>query len=91
MFEIDVNEFRLPPKPKQLDGIRAIILNKVFALFDDMGSGKTKQTIDAACWMYKRGRIDTVVVLAPAQVKSVWTDPDLGEIVKHGWVRARIF
>ena len=91
MFEIDVNEFKLPPKPKQLDGIRAIILNKAFALFDDMGSGKTKQTIDAACWLYKRGRIDTVIVLAPAQVKSVWTDPDLGEVVKHGWVRARIF
>lgn len=91
MIEIDPTRFKLPPFKHQLDGIKALSTNENFALFDEMGVGKTKQVIDAAGVLFDAGLIDTVVVACPAQVKTVWLDPDLGEIVKHSWVPSSVF
>jgi len=54
-----------------------------FALFDEMGLGKTKQCIDAAQLLYESGDIDSVIVAAPAAVRSVWYDPEFGELKRH--------
>lgn len=54
-------------------------------LADDMRLGKTKQVIDAACHLYQNNEIDQVLVVAPAPVRSVWFDEDLGELKKHLW------
>lgn len=59
------------------------VLGGCFALFDEMGIGKTKQVIDAAQILYEKGEIDKVVVVAPVAVRSVWFDPELGELKKH--------
>lgn len=56
-----------------------------FALFDEMGVGKTKQTIDAASLLRWLGQIDRVIVLSPAAVRSVWYDPEFGQITQHAW------
>lgn len=78
-----------PPKPHQLDGVGRLYSGPFggFALFDEMGVGKTKQAVDAAQLRYALGEIDTVVVLAPASVRPIWLDPDpdLGELVKDRW------
>lgn len=56
-----------------------------FALFDEMGAGKTKQVCDSAQVLFEAGEIDTVIVVCPAYVRGVWFDPKIGEIQKHLW------
>jgi SNF2 family DNA or RNA helicase len=59
--------------------------NMGFALFDDMGTGKTKTFIDAACGLKARDKIDAVLVVAPNSLKNNWGHPERGQIVTHGW------
>lgn len=61
-----------------------------FALFDEMGVGKTKQVIDAAQVLYEKGEINKVVVVAPVAVRSVWFDPELGELKKWLYNSSRV-
>jgi SNF2 family DNA or RNA helicase len=76
-------DYRLKPYDHQLQGINALIQNPFFALFDEMGVGKTKQVIDAAQTLFQAGTINKVIVVAPAAVRSVWYDQDFGELSKH--------
>ncbi len=55
-----------------------------FALFDEMGAGKTRQVIEAASELWEAKELDIVLVVAPASVRTVWYDPILGEIKKYG-------
>ena len=76
---------RLKPFKHQLHGIHALIKNSTFALFDEMGVGKTKQVIDAAQVLYTQGKIDRIIIVATTPVRDVWYDEELGEIQKHLW------
>lgn len=91
----ELNRSRLTPFAHQLDGIHALVENPTFALFDEMGVGKTKQVIDAAQVLYEQGKIDRVIVVAPTPVRDVWFDEELGELRKHLWtnqdVRVTLF
>ena len=81
------------PYAHQVVGIEALVkkdepesgrvIPGVFALFDEMGAGKTKQVIDAMQLLYERGEIDNVIVLVPAAARDVWYDPEIGELKKH--------
>lgn len=64
-------------------GVRAIMANPFFGLFDQMGAMKTAQSIIAAQFLYEVGEIDQVLVVAPASVRDVWYDEELGELQKH--------
>lgn len=77
--------FKTPPFKHQLVGVEALLKNKAFAIFDEMGAGKSKQVVDAACCLAKADKIDTIVVLAPASVRCVWLDKEIGEIRRHSW------
>lgn len=85
---IDWSLCRTAPYAHQKEGVLKLLQNRAFALFDEVGCGKTKQPIDAAGFLYRQRVIDTVLVVAPASVRSVWLDPDpvLGEVAKHVWV-----
>lgn len=76
-----------PPRPMQVEGTEALLRHPRFALFDKVGAGKTKQIIDAAQVLYEAGEVDTMLVVSPASVRGVWSNPDpvLGEVAKHGW------
>jgi SNF2 family DNA or RNA helicase len=76
---------RMKPYDHQLVGIQALVDRPIFALFDEPGAGKTKQVIDPAQVLFFENVIDTVIVLCPASVRTVWTDPELGELRKHLW------
>ena len=73
-------------------GVRALIANPYFALFDEMGAMKTAQTIIAAQFLYLQGVIENVIVICPASVKMVWYDPELGELAaqRFGKVHFRV-
>jgi hypothetical protein len=62
------------------------VLPGAFFLTDQMRLGKSKQVIDTAQVLFERNEIDSVIVVAPAPVRDVWYDPELGEIQKHRWL-----
>lgn len=81
--ELNLDQCKIRPFTHQVIGIKKLLENPFFALFDEMGAGKTLQVIVAACLMFQRGMIKKVIVVCPNSVVPVWFDEDLGEIVKH--------
>ncbi len=58
------------------------------AIFWDQGTGKSKLTIDTACWLWLRGLIDGVLVVAPNGVHRNWVENEIpdhvpDEVIKH--------
>ena len=90
MIELDVSRFKTKPFEHQIEATKALLRNSAFAIFSEMGTGKTKSVIDAACTLAAAGEINTVVVVCPASVRSVWCDEELGEIKKHSWQHNRV-
>ena len=83
--ELLLSNSKIKPYDHQVVGVNALVSSPYFALFDEMGAGKTKQTIDAAQVLFHTGVIDRVVVICPAPVRAVWFDQELGELKKHLW------
>lgn len=84
---LEANE-RVPHRAHQWAGILKLTEQPAFALFDEVGAGKSKQIVDAAQILYSvRRAIDTVVVITPGFARSTWAeeDPTLGEVAKHAW------
>lgn len=53
---------------------------KAFGLFMEQGTGKTKVVIDNACYLYRKGLIDFLVIVAwPNGVHRNWVDYELPE------------
>lgn len=67
------------------DGVRALIKNPFFFITDEMGMMKSAQVIIAAQFLFEQGKIDRVIVIAPAAVRTVWFDQELGELSRHLW------
>lgn len=58
------------------------------AIFWEQGTGKSKLTIDTACWLWLRGLIDGVLVVAPNGVHRNWVEQEIpghvpDEVIKH--------
>lgn len=47
------------------------------AIFWEQGLGKSKLTIDTACWLFEQGKIDAVVVVAPNGVHRNWVEEEI--------------
>ncbi len=89
-LEAYLPQLKTLPYPHQLVGTETLLEMPEFALFDEMGSCKTKQGIDAAGVLHAEGEIDTIVVACPADVRGVWADPADGELAKHCWADSQI-
>lgn len=95
MIDEYLSRCNLKPYDHQIVGIDALVkwddptkgrvIGGCFALFDEMGAGKTLQVSVAAQILFLMNKIDRVVVVAPVPVRSVWFDPELGELKKHLW------
>lgn len=48
-----------------------------FAVFWEQGTGKTKLLIDNAVWLYQRGEIDAVIIVAPNSVHRNWVADEI--------------
>jgi SNF2 family DNA or RNA helicase len=81
--ELGLEQCKLRPFDHQVIGINALVLHPFFALFDEMGAGKTLQALVAAQILFLRGIIHRVIIVSPAAVRGVWFDTELGEIRKH--------
>jgi hypothetical protein len=73
-------EFKTVPYNHQNDALLRSGDAEYYALFMDMGTGKTKVIIDTAAYMYAHDMIDAVVVVAPNGVHRNWV---LNEIPVH--------
>ena len=72
----------------QVIGRDRLVAERALLLGDEMRLGKTAQAIAAAEVLYITGQIDRVLVIAPAQARAVWCDPDpaIGQIAKFASV-----
>lgn len=82
---LDFSHCRLPPFQHQKEDTEALINHPWFFIASECRTGKTKIVIDAAHFLFEAGTIDRVIVVAPAPVRDVWFDEELGEIAKHSW------
>lgn len=75
------------PYQHQLDTFQRIKDKPYFALFMDMGTGKTKVSIDTANYQHRQKIIDRVLVIAPNGVHQQWER----EIEKHSGSEYDVF
>lgn len=85
MSTIPIEKFRTVPYAHQIEGVRALVTNPFFAIYDEPRCGKSKQVVDAACILFEQRKVDLVVVVCPAYARGVWSDFEVGQIVKHRW------
>lgn len=69
--------FKTEPYKHQAEGIERFKDAAAFALFWEMGTGKTKTTIDIAVHKYLSGQINRVLLIAPNEVHAQWINEQL--------------
>ena len=79
-------EFKSDPMAHQMEGMRRAWRKTEFALFWEMGTGKTFTTVNLAAARFIVGGIDAVIVICPTPIKMVWED----EIKKWCTVEHRV-
>lgn len=77
MDEFDYYPFVKKPFSHQLSYLREHAEDEYHALFWEMGSGKSKGTIDNAAYLYDLGEIDALLIIALNGVHSNWPNVEL--------------
>lgn len=80
-------KFKMDPRPYQRDALDFVWPRTAVALGLEMGTGKTKVTIDTAAARFLGGQIQQMLVMCPASITSTWAE----EIVKHCPIKAKIY
>ena len=65
-------KFKTEPYAHQLEAFDMLKDEEYFALFCEMGTGKSKIAIDIAVYKYEQGAIDAVLLIAPNGVHAQW-------------------
>jgi SNF2 family DNA or RNA helicase len=89
--DLQLERWKIKPYAHQVEGVKLLLEHESFGLFDEMGVGKSAQVINAACLLRERLLVDVVQIISPAAVRSVWINPEFGEIKKHSWLPSRVF
>lgn len=80
---------RLTPFRHQIEAVQFFFDLPYAGNFSEMGTGKSKITIDLAQCLYHYGKITKVIVITDASIRPVWFDPEFGELAKHLWKEVR--
>jgi superfamily II DNA or RNA helicase len=67
-------ETKLPLLPYQREGMLHLAFTERALLTDEMGLGKTAQAVAAASLLHRLGKVDRVLVVAPASLKAEWEE-----------------
>ena len=70
-------KFKTEPYEHQKDALRKCWNKESFAIFAEMGTGKTKIALDNACILYNKGKIDRLLVVAPKGTYMNWVDQEI--------------
>tara|TARA_R100001594_G_scaffold124483_1_gene161301 strand:- start:533 stop:1975 length:1443 start_codon:yes stop_codon:yes gene_type:complete len=73
-------KFKLKPYQHQIDALEKSWDRKEYALFMDMGTGKSKVLIDNMSMLYDNGSITAALIIAP---KGVYRNWEQGELPTH--------
>ena len=84
-MSLDFSRCRITPFKHQKEDVEWLIKHPYAFICSEMRTGKSAIVVWAAQFLFEAGKIDKVIVVAPAPVRDVWFDPDLGEISKHLW------
>lgn len=69
--------FRTTPFRHQEVGFAISRDREGFALFMDMGLGKSKVALDTAAWLFGRGEVNALLVVAPKGVYASWVNDQI--------------
>ena len=70
-------KFKTEPYEHQKDALKKCWNKKAFAIFAEMGTGKTKIALDNACILYNQGKIDNLLVVAPKGTYMTWVEQEI--------------
>jgi SNF2 family DNA or RNA helicase len=70
-------KFKTEPYEHQKNALKKCWNQEAFAIFAEMGTGKTKIALDNACILYNRGKIDRLLVVAPKGAYMNWVDLEI--------------
>ena len=70
-------KFKTEPYEHQKDALKRCWNKESFAIFAEMGTGKTKIALDNACILYNQGKIDRLLVIAPKGTYMNWVDQEI--------------
>ena len=70
-------KFKTEPYQHQKDALKKCWNKEAFAIFAEMGTGKTKIALDNACILYNKGKIDRVLIIAPKGTYMNWVDQEI--------------
>jgi len=76
-LEIRMYKFKTKPYEHQRDALKKCWNKEAFAIFAEMGTGKTKIALDNACILYNQGKIDRLLVVAPKGAYMTWFDQEI--------------
>ena len=77
-------KFKTPPYAHQLKALEMSWNKEVFAYFMEMGTGKSKVLLDNVAMLYDKGKIDSVLIVAPKGVYKNWYDSEIPiHLAKH--------
>ena len=76
-LEIRMYKFKTEPYEHQKDALKKCYDKEAFAIFAEMGTGKTKIALDNACILYNQGKIDRLLVVAPKGAYMTWFDQEI--------------
>ena len=69
--------FKTKPYGHQLDALEASHNEKNYALFCEMGTGKSKILLDNIAMLYDKGKINGALIVAPKGVYKNWFDSEI--------------
>ena len=70
-------KFKTEPYEHQKDALKKCWNKEAFAVFAEMGTGKTKIALDNACILYNQGKIDRLLVIAPKGAYMNWVEQEI--------------
>jgi len=77
-------KFKTKPYAHQLKALEMSWNKEVFAYFMEMGTGKSKVLLDNVAMLFDKGKIDSVLIVAPKGVYKNWYDSEIPQhLAKH--------
>ena len=77
-------KFKTKPYAHQLKALEMSWNKEVFAYFMEMGTGKSKVLLDNVAMLFDKGKINSVLIVAPKGVYKNWHDSEIPEhLPKH--------
>ena len=73
-------KFKTKPYAHQLKALEMSWNKEVFAYFMEMGTGKSKVLLDNVAMLFDKGKIDSVLIVAPKGVYKNWYDSEIPNI-----------